>query len=210
MNRTSGENRGILDIQAIIRAFLARYIAKGDVVVDGTAGLGRDSLFLAQCVGDEGQVFAFDIQAEAINATRQLLETHGVNNVTLLQESHSEIARFVPSGIKAGVFNLGYLPGHSREIVTNPASTLRAVTETLKLLSENGIIAITVYRGHQGGMEESKALTNYLAGLPKKEFSILQGIYLNQGDFSPYWIIVQKTGRKSDENPPSEKNSGIN
>ena len=44
-------NRGIQDVQFVIKDYLKKVIAQGDIVVDATAGLGRDTLFLAQCVG---------------------------------------------------------------------------------------------------------------------------------------------------------------
>lgn len=205
------ENRGIQDTQTILKDYLKKIIHNGDIAVDATAGRGRDTLFLARCVGTEGRVFAFDIQAEAIQATRELLEKHGMlDRVMLLPENHSKIANYVPQGIKAAIFNLGYLPGWGKEIITQPASTLKAVAAVLDLLLEQGIIAITVYRGHDGGLEESRALDAYLSELPKKDFSVLQGIYLNQGELSPYWIMIQKTGRTMDENPSSKKDPGIN
>jgi hypothetical protein len=72
------------------------------------------------------------------------------------------------------------------------------------------LIVITVYRGHAGAQEESQALIRYLSRLPKKDFGVLQGIYPNQGETSPYWIIIQKHRRLADENPPSKKNPGTN
>lgn len=194
MNRSS-QHRGIQDTQTILRDQLMRSIMPGDLVIDATAGRGRDTLFLAQCVGENGRVFAFDIQEEALLVTQTLLEEHHLlDRVELVHESHSEISQFVPQGIKAAVFNLGYLPGSTRVITTRPETTVQAVKQSLGLLTENGIVALTVYRGHEGGLGESKAIIDFLTLLPKKDFSVLQGIYLNQGELSPYWIMIQKTG----------------
>ena len=33
----------------------------GDIAINATAGNGRDTLFLLQCVGTTGRIFAFDI-----------------------------------------------------------------------------------------------------------------------------------------------------
>lgn len=188
-------NRTIQDTQTIPRQYLQRLILPGDIVVDATAGRGRDTLFLAQSVGAQGKVFAFDIQEEALKATKDLLQEHRVlDRVELLLRSHTEILDYVPSGVKAVVFNLGYLPGSDRIITTQPGTTVQSVEQALTILQDNGLIVLTVYRGHPGGLEESQAIVNFLSGLPKKDFSILQGIYLNQGDLSPYWIMIQKTG----------------
>ena len=63
---------------------LAEYIKPGDTAIDCRAGNGNDTLFLAKAVGPEGRVFAFDVQEEALSATRELLESEGVSNITLV------------------------------------------------------------------------------------------------------------------------------
>ena len=45
--------------------FISEHVKSGDVCIDATAGRGRDTLFLCELVGEEGKVFAFDIQEEA-------------------------------------------------------------------------------------------------------------------------------------------------
>ena len=50
---------------------LAQRVQPGDVVVDATCGKGHDTLFLARAVGPGGRVYAFDIQAAAIQASRE-------------------------------------------------------------------------------------------------------------------------------------------
>src|ERR1700710_2144102 len=50
-------------------ALLAPRLRLGDVVVDATMGNGHDTLFLAQHVLPGGRVFAFDVQAEAVEQT---------------------------------------------------------------------------------------------------------------------------------------------
>jgi len=193
-------NRGIQDIQTLVRNYLQSVLREGDIAVDATAGRGRDTLFLAECVGAGGKVFAFDIQEEAILATRRLLEGQGLlSRVELLKASHTEMAKYVSRGVKVILFNLGYLPGGPRYVTTQAQTTLRAAEVSLDLLQETGLAVFTIYRGHEGGPEESRALTGFLSGIPKKEFSVFQGIYLNQGDLSPYWIMVQKNRKKVQE-----------
>ncbi len=43
----------------------------GDFVIDATMGNGHDTAFLAELVGPSGEVFAFDIQKEALINTEQ-------------------------------------------------------------------------------------------------------------------------------------------
>jgi methylase of polypeptide subunit release factors len=191
MNKKSP--RGIDDTQTLINHTLQRVIQEGDIVVDATAGRGKDTVFLAQCVGQAGKVYAFDIQEEAIRATKDLLQERGLfDRVLLLQKNHSEMGPLIPDQVKAIVFNLGYLPGSNKQIVTRAETTIEAVRQGLDRLTHRGILALTVYRGHEGGLDESQKLTNYLSLLPKKDFSVIQGIYLNQGEQSPFWIMIQK------------------
>ena len=51
-------------------AFLAEVVTKEDIVVDATMGNGHDTLFLAKLAK---QVYAFDIQEQAVEKTRQRL-----------------------------------------------------------------------------------------------------------------------------------------
>ncbi|UWG98995.1 methyltransferase domain-containing protein [Dehalobacter sp. DCM] len=191
---TVGMNdKGIENTQTLLKSYLQNRIKAGDIVVDATAGRGKDTLFLAECVGPLGKVYAFDIQEDAIASTRELLtEYQLMDRVALFLESHSEIDKIVPTGIKAVIFNLGYLPGSNQQVTTHPETTIQAIEAGVRLLTEKGLIVLTVYRGHDQGAAESASLNTYLAGLPKKDFSVLQGIYLNQGDASPYWLIIQK------------------
>lgn len=185
--------KGIENTQTLLKVYLQRVILDGDIVVDATAGRGKDTLFLADCVGPKGKVYAFDIQKAAIESTRELLIEYNRNDrVDLFLESHTDMEKFLPGRIKAALFNLGYLPGSDQQVTTHPETTIQAINAALRLLTEKGVIVLTVYRGHDNGAEESAVLNTYLAGLPKKDFSVLQGIYLNQGEHSPYWLIIQK------------------
>ena len=69
--------------------YMRRTVRPGDTVVDATMGNGKDTLFLAELVGETGHVFAFDVQQEAVARTRERLEeTLSAYNSTLLVCSH--------------------------------------------------------------------------------------------------------------------------
>lgn len=181
------------DIQSFLRAILAPRIALGDTALDLTAGLGRDTLFLAQAVGAEGRVHAFDIQASALAETRRLLEEHGVEKrVSLHAVDHARLGEFISEPVNIAMFNLGYLPGSDHSITTQADSTLQALQAVLERLVENGVLVLTVYRGHPGGEEEARAVKEFLTSLSRKLYSVLEGQYINQGDQAPYWILVEK------------------
>ena len=61
--------------------FLAEVVTKEDIVVDATMGNGHDTLFLAQLAK---QVYAFDIQEQALEKTRKRLVEAGLDNAQLI------------------------------------------------------------------------------------------------------------------------------
>ena len=54
---------------------ISSYVRPGDIVIDATCGNGHDTLRLARM--GAGMVFAFDVQPEAVAATRALLHKEG-------------------------------------------------------------------------------------------------------------------------------------
>ena len=86
--------------------FLVEVVTKEDIVVDATMGNGHDTLFLAKLAK---QVYAFDIQEQALEKTQERLHQAGLTNVQLILQGHETLDQFVTEA-KAGIFNLGYLP----------------------------------------------------------------------------------------------------
>ncbi|MGI6576316.1 MAG: class I SAM-dependent methyltransferase [bacterium] len=166
----------------------------GDLAVDATAGNGHDTVFLAKAVGPGGRVWAFDIQAQALEQVRLRLEKESLlhHHVTLLQVGHEKMAVHVPAGVGAIMFNLGYLPGGDHNIITRPETTLTAVNAGLGLLRRGGIMTLIVYPGHQGGREEGLLLEEFLLQLPQENYQVLKYCFLNQRNQPPYLLAVYK------------------
>src|SRR5690625_7389394 len=72
---------------------LEESINKGELVIDATCGNGNDTVFLSELVGREGHVLAFDIQKQAIQNTKNLLNNNEFNNVSVIHDSHAQIGR---------------------------------------------------------------------------------------------------------------------
>jgi hypothetical protein len=70
------------------------------------------------------------------------------------------------------VFNLGYLPGGDKSIVTTASSTLAALTTAMRWLAVDGLLAVTAYRGHPGGMKEANEVEQLLTNLPEEDFMV--------------------------------------
>ena len=182
----------LLRILPFARQLLRDTIIPGETVVDATAGNGNDTEFLAQHVGDSGHVFAFDIQQAALDATGIRLGELN-ERVTLVLDSHENVKQYIKRQIGGAVFNLGYLP-HSEDltIVTTPDSTIKAIDIMLGMLKKGGIIAISVYDGHEGGSEERDALLDYVKNLHQADVHVIRYELVNQRNHPPFLIALEK------------------
>ncbi|XP_027342616.1 uncharacterized protein LOC113855256 [Abrus precatorius] len=149
-------------------------IQKGDTVIDATCGNGFDTLAMLNLVADDshnGYVYALDIQKDALDNTSCLLEeslnSNGKQQVKLFNTCHSKMEEVVPqnSSVRLVAFNLGYLPGGDKEIITKSETTLLALEAAERILMPGGLISIIVYVGHPGGREELEAVESFAARL---------------------------------------------
>ena len=167
----------------------------GDFAVDATAGNGRDTLFLANCVGPEGRVAAFDIQKAALERTSDSLRRSGIGNVTLVQRDHADLADALPremcGSLGAVMFNLGYLPGGDHAIVTKPASTIQAMRSALNELRTGGVLTVVAYPGHGGGAAETAAVEGLVRELAEENWEVGESERHGSGESHPrlYWAI---------------------
>jgi predicted methyltransferase len=173
---------------------IRQFIRSGDHVIDATCGNGHDTLMLAELVGARGKVWAFDIQRTAIdNTLARLAQAHWGENTELIHASHETITAHVNGPINGIMFNLGYLPSGDRSLVTRPESTLAGLEQSLKILAPGGIIAITIYSGHDGGACERSALEARLLHIPPNDFHVWRMGQMNVPGDAPYFILIQKT-----------------
>ena len=180
----------LLDLQ---KYFILKHLREGDTAVDFTMGNGNDTAFLSQTVGEGGRVFAFDIQEEALISTKAHLEELGTpENYTLICASHHLVKDYVKEPIKAGMFNLVYLPRSGKKnITTMRVTTMPAVEAALELLSDDGILMIAIYPGHEEGDLEGKMLEEYFATLDRRKICVSRFQIVNSPT-SPYFYIAEK------------------
>lgn len=172
---------------------IRQFVTTGAHVVDATCGNGHDTLLLAERAGPTGRVWAFDIQTGAIEATAARLDAAGYRGrVDLVQAGHESMTEHCPGPVRAVVFNLGYLPGSDRTVITRPDSTLTGVDQSLSILEPGGITAITLYPGHAGGGQESNLLEARLAQLSPAGFHVWRMAQTNAPGSAPYLILIQK------------------
>ncbi len=173
---------------------LKKILEEGDIVIDATVGNGHDTLFLANLVGENGLVYGFDIQEEAINNAKKRLKNNKVKDrVHLMLKSHENLDKFIESNsVSAVLFNLGYLPGSDKNIITKSETTIRAIKSSLKVLKLGGFIVLVIYPGHKGGKKEKEDIIKFSKELDRKKYNILHYNYINQNDKPPEVLIIKK------------------
>jgi predicted methyltransferase len=170
-------------------------LSDGDIVVDATMGNGYDTLFLTQCVSPGGHVFAFDVQEAALAETRKRV---AAGLTTLIHAGHEMMRAHLPEAlhgkISAIMFNLGYLPGTDKTLITRTETTMSAVREALELLKPNGVLTVVVYPGHEGGADEGRSIEAWAVTLDSRRFEVQHLRPVNRAASPPELWVIWKRG----------------
>lgn len=181
----------MIDLLDLHKQFILTHLKEGDVAVDFTMGNGHDTEFLSKTVGESGKVYAFDIQQAAVESTAKNLEAAGCpKNYTLICDSHHNVKKYVNEPIKAGMFNLGWLPGGDKTITTMRKTTMPAVEAAIDLLGKDAILNIAVYPGHPEGDLEGQMLEEYLSSLSRYKVCATK-IKITNSPTSPYFFMIE-------------------
>lgn len=198
MQGNSTDRPFFLEWTRLAHRIVETILQPGERAIDATVGNGHDTLFLARLVGEQGHVYGFDVQAEALVQTRQRLEAAGLQDrVTLLQMGHEHMFDAVPTRwhgrIGAIMFNLGYLPGGSnRTCITRPEYTLPALEAALHLLRSGGVLTVIAYPGHLGGAEEAKCVQQWAQALSPNHYVAVWYTFCNRRRPAPALLGVYK------------------
>jgi hypothetical protein len=161
----------------------------GDIAIDATVGNGHDTVFLVKQVSPSGKVFGFDSQQAALDSTWLNVEScfraaekacsHAPLRpecLSLIHASHADMAEKIPvqyhGYISAIMFNLGYLPGGDKGIITRTDSTLLALNSASLLIRTEGLINILAYPGHVDGDQETEQVKNWCEQLNHNLFNV--------------------------------------
>ena len=172
---------------------LRQTMKEDDWAVDATVGNGHDTLFLCEQVGPAGRVFGFDVQEAALaNAGERL---SGQPQVTLYHAGHEAMAANLPEIAKdrlaAVMFNLGYLPGSDKEIVTAAETTIEGLKQSLDYLKVGGLITLVLYTGHDGGAAEAEAVRAFAQDL-SSNFAATWQERINAQDPAPALLAIER------------------
>ena len=186
----------MIDLLELQKEFILKHLKSGDCAVDFTMGNGYDTEFLSKTVGENGKLWAFDIQDQALESTRARLASTGCpENYTLIKDSHHNAKNYVDIKIKAGMFNLGWLPGGDKTITTMRETTMPAVEAAIELLDQDAILNIAVYPGHPEGDLEGKMLEEYFESLSRFKVCVTKVKIINSAT-SPYFFMIETKKKK--------------
>ncbi|GAB5053215.1 tRNA 5-(aminomethyl)-2-thiouridylate-methyltransferase MnmM [Pediococcus ethanolidurans] len=174
---------------------LDQVVQPGDTVVDATVGNGNDTIYLASAVGKNGRVYGFDVQAAGLAATKTQLVLTGLSlQTSLIHDGHEHLLKHLPENtqISAAIFNLGYLPGSDKSIITHAKTTISAIKQCLQILQRGGLVILVSYYGHPGGKDELRELQTFLHQIPQKQFQVLNYQFINQQNNPPILFAIQK------------------
>lgn len=190
--------------------FVRSAVQAGDTVIDATAGNGHDTVLLADLVGETGRVIAFDVQAEALAATREKLNDCGwLARVSLVCGSHAGMAGFAPANSVAAVmFNLGYLPRADHRLTTTAEETCRALAAAATLLKAGGLLAVVCYPGHDEGAHEAVAVEEFFTRQTSAGWTVAKYAMLGTMRPAPFLLIAVKGDKNGEEFHWHRKTSG--
>lgn len=172
---------------------LRHALQEGDAALDGTAGNGHDTLLLAESVGKSGIVWAFDVQAAALNKTAERLATAGASaQVRLIADGHQYAANYVDRPLQAAVFNFGWLPGGDKSLTTQADTSITALNAALALLAQGGLLVAVLYPGHEAGKKETEVILSWASSLPQQQFTVLQYAFANRRNHPPILLAIEK------------------
>lgn len=179
--------------QELAQHWVSSCLQQGAHAIDATAGNGHDSLFLAQCVGNNGRIDAFDIQTEALDTTKKRLAEGGFSECLHCHPvSHCRMAEFVSTPVQAIMFNLGYLPGGDHKLTTKTEDSLQAIHTAFNLLDLGGILCVMCYPGHEEGKKESDAVEQLFRTLPQSHWRAMSARSINAPRHAPFTLAALK------------------
>lgn len=168
-----------------------KHLKPKDNVIDATCGNGYDSIFL-KSLQTNGKLFCIDIQEKAIQNTKSLFKKNNISleNTFFFNKSHENFSYIPKEEIKLIVYNLGYLPGSNKEIITNVDTTIKSILSSLDIV-KNGAISITCYP-HMEGKKEEKEILDLLSKIKNRNIIHSKWEHFRWGENSPSIIWITK------------------
>lgn len=125
-----------------------------------------------------------DIQEQALEKTRQAISAIDpalLDRTLIVNRNHRTFPEMLaPNSVSLVVYNLGYLPGSDKSIVTNKENTIISIRAALSLLKPRGLLSVLCYRMHcDEAMLEASAVEDELRTLPPERWRTFSHTPLN-------------------------------
>ena len=187
----------LLNTTTVVQSIIKSCMKPNSIGIDCTMGNGYDTAFLAENLLPKGVVFAFDVQEEAIESTknRLILEGYGEEldkRIYLIKDGHENLKHYIEKPVDCIMYNLGYLPKGNKNIATSWATTIESLKQGLELLNKGGIISMIIYHGHSEGMKEKEELELFLSSLRPSKVRILRIDLPYNNKFPPVAYLINK------------------
>lgn len=181
---------------SVAHKIIGQKIGEGAFCIDATAGRGNDTAFLAGLVGETGKVLAFDIQQEAVDSTKALLESKGfTKNTQVYLDSHTNMEQYAqPETVDCITFNFGWLPAGDHSVFTRPETSIPAIQAGLRLLKPHGLMSLCIYYGKDTGYEERDALLEFLKTIDSRFYTVIVCDFCNRPNDPPIPVFILKDG----------------
>lgn len=157
-------------------------LKKRQVAIDFTCGAGFDTCFLMH---HYQQVYAFDIQEDAVKETKLRCPS---DNVHVICDSHEHFDTYCRT-FDAGIFNLGYLPQGDKTITTSAETVIKTLEKALQHVAWGGRIVLVLYPGFDQGLHEAKQVEEFCMTLKSKHYDVSKIQLLNRNR-APYIICI--------------------
>lgn len=177
---------------------LKTFLKDKKILVDMTCGNGHDSLRVLQNAPNYKKLYLYDVQMKAIENTKSLLDSYAYKNCIYLNKSHDDLSD-IHEDIDFAIYNLGYLPGADKKLVTNSKCTIKSIELLLKKLSFGAIVVITTYPGHEEGNVEDIKIYDFLNSLDQKFFNVIKLEFINQKNKPCKTYILEKRSEDDGE-----------
>lgn len=175
----------VSDISELSHNIISSYLKNKNVAIDATLGNGHDTDFLSLIFN---KVYAFDIQEEACLKYKE----KNKENVEVICDSHHKFNDYIKENVDCIMYNLGFLPGASKEITTKYNTSLESIKLGLDLLNPGGIMTICIYSGHDEGKREKTCILDFLKQISKKQYGVMIHEFLNRSETAPMLAVIEK------------------
>lgn len=168
------------------------FLPEGGVAIDATCGNGHDTVVLAKLLRGRGSLSAYDVQEAAIEATRlRLMAELSAEERVGVMLRHRSHTQFEEREAHLIVYNLGYLPGSDKKVMTQCATTHESLLAATALLLPGGAISLLLYPGHEEGAKEEHALLEFASTLPSTQWNCHHLRLINRKK-APSLLLLQK------------------